>query len=237
MKKGDERMKKILLVVVLMGLLVISNSGIASAATFIFAQNDLLKFWDVAEIPQNSTTSLLLNSASGSGVGISATLYDDVLPGAFAQMLIGVNATGTSATGSGATVANVGASDLSLFSTYGLTFTNTDDDVLSVNLFLDTLGGNHYEGTQIWLTPGATGSVTLSLTGKTNLSNVEGIGFILGSNMIGSPTHPSYDANYPSNPDTLSVHVQGGIPEPATMSLLGLGLLGAAGARFRRKKK
>ena len=154
----------------------------------------------------------------------------------FASIGIGANFWGVSSTGSGATTAQIGANNLTGYSSYALAFTNNDDDTWWVNPFLCTgwTDGpwnetpNYYENGWAELLPGQSTVLSVDLTSAANLNHVTNIGFVVGGNM--DQAGPSN----PSNPDTFKIEVNT-VPEPSSMILLGLGLMGVAG-RVRRKR-
>jgi hypothetical protein len=235
-------MKKLFLSMILVAGLMMLPMG-AGATTFTFDQSQLIQLWQVYENPSATGSfyddqswdageaSGYIASGSDESVEYIGGLADDGGPSPFAQMQIGSNFWGTSSnTGeSGPSVGTLGVGDLTGYDKFALKFENTNDDTWWVNLYLNTgwtdspwgETDNYYENGWTELKVGQSATLTVDLTGVSNLNHVSNIGFNVGGNM---GTGLGDD---PSNPDTFKITVSP-VPEPSTMLLLGAGFIGMA---------
>jgi hypothetical protein len=228
-------MKKLFLASILISLLAI---GTAWSTTFTLTQSDLLAFdntWiNGGTYPAPGDPTI---AASGAGVQYKASIANDTtVYGDWAAGGFGYNF---------ATISGLSfGGNLSAYSDFALSFYNNNDDKWAVNIFINTgwtdapwnETNQWAENTWTWFSPGETKTVTMSLAGVNNLNHVTNIGFQIGSDFIGNPSHPNYDIDYPSDTDHYDVIVSP-IPEPSTIILLGFGFLGLAAYGWRRKKK
>jgi hypothetical protein len=151
---------------------------------------------------------------------IGDTTYD---PDPFAWIRIGAGAANVAhVIGTALGVADT--DDLSGYASYYLPLSNDNDDIWQVKLYLSTTGGGMLQSTS-WtpLAGGTHTTLTLDLTGLTDLANVTDLGFMIGANLT------SLNGN-PSNPDIFHMSA---VPLPAGLLLAVLGL-GAAGLKLRK---
>lgn len=228
-------MKKIILATILIGLLpTISMAG----STFTLNDTALQMLWHTYSNPSGtgssldyvgqSTAALDYGQPMAGSVGYTGAMQDDG-GDPFAQIQIGANYDGTSATGSGATTAQVigavtGSNSNSLvgYDTYALTFFNDNDDIWFVNLHLNTgyVTDTYYENGWTALGAGSSATLSIDLTSVANLSQVTNIGFNIAGKM-------ATGAGNPSNPDFYHVSVSA-VPAPGAILLgsIGMGLVG-----------
>jgi len=210
----------------------------SQAAYFTLNDTALLMLWDVYETPQTILGSLSYVGTNQTAYGSASPMLGDVgfmgildavPPPNYALMGIGANAAGSSATGSGATTAQViGAalgtapsSDLSAFTSYELQLFNDNNSDWEGSLFLETGTSGLVTSSMVTILPGSSVNLALDLTCISGLTNVISIGFQVGGNM------PSINPADPSDPDIFHVSASP-VPEPSSIFLLFLGFFGLA---------
>jgi len=125
------------------------------------------------------------------------------------------------------------AENFNSYDFYALDFKNIDnEDIWSVKLYLDTEGGHHYESS-LWtlVSGGGVMDMWLDLSGVINKNKVTSLGFMIANQDPDTVYLPSGEIGYQGDDYHMVVSP---MPEPATMALLGLGVLGLFG--LRRKK-
>ena len=212
-------MRKILWVLVLAGLIALPMS--VQAATFTFDQPQLLGMglaWDNGGKGD-------LDSGFPIALGDGAYFVGDVFDGTPQFRSIGIGYPWPT---------SPPINDLSGYDSYSLKFTNLNNQIWKVNLYMNTgwIDAPFSEADQFsqngWtaLAPGNSAYLTLDFAGVNNLNHVTNIGFQVA---FDDPT--AVAGIYGGDKYHLAVNV----PEPMTLLLLGFGLVGIAGMRKKFK--
>ena len=236
-------MKKVLLIATLTVCLM-GTPSIAHALIFTLDQSQLLQLYETDENPTPQVNTFLLNSnslvtsfggytSSEGAIAAAYLLNSDSSWQTFQQISIGVNSSGNSTDGTtilstgNATPGSIGAGNLTGYSEYQLVFHNLDDDDWLTSLYMIT-GPSNTLYTTSWLTlsPDEWATAKLDLAGVSNLDQVKSIGFNIGTAWDGTRYH--------YNQAEIEVAP---IPEPTSMLLLGIGLIGLAGKKVRKRFK
>lgn len=233
-------MKKLLLTTLVCLMVVGSTSAAFAVNVFTLAPSTYDRLYELLEGPlSTNANTLYLTVPSGvadqsfaPNVGYFPDVSDPI--NKFGWIRIGVNDIGDSSTyglptgyvGSAATVASIGASDLSAYDAYGLNMQNIDQSIWATRLYLKTSTGEYYTP-WTWLSPNVTDSAYLDLATVTGKDSIKAIGFEIGSNLTNA-------GGYPSDSDTAHMKITP-TPEPSSMVLLGMGILGLF--RLGKRKK
>lgn len=248
-------MKKLILSLVLVGGLAMLPT-VAAASTFTMDLTQLLELYMVGQDPAHPGTFLAPVSRVNGGAKFTGSIGAGV-PGnphnGWAEMSVGANFLGQPYGGSpGQKPSNVqlGMGSLSGHDKYALAFDNRDENDWMFNLYFSANGlpsnggaGTTYYIESAWTTVASLSSKVLVLDFSSchvwgggyngellnlanisvNLADITDIGFNIG-------------ATVPINGDdwTFEVIVRP-IPEPTSMLLLGIGLIGLAGGRIRKR--
>lgn len=228
-------MKKLFISMILvMGLMILPMT--AGATSFTLTQAEIAGMTQVYDNPTGNAT---LNSAMPYGGGIAFSSSQGLTSQyGFNQSQIGYEFNANPYNPD--PVTGWMTLDLSSYTTFDLQFYNNNGHKYMINLSLNTgwipgEGDTYRENGWTWISPGETKNLSVSLTGMLNLSHVTYIGFNAGTNYYDPQNEsPNGDEAYWTNYGHGLDVVVSPVPEPATMLLLGVGLIGLAG--MGRKK-
>ncbi|MFC1631399.1 PEP-CTERM sorting domain-containing protein [Candidatus Omnitrophota bacterium] len=208
-------MKKVLICLLsLMAAMAVTTSSYA-AGVYTLLSADLLALTEVSDVPAGVGA---LTSATPSAGGVWYTGTIDNHATQFRYLLLGDT--------------TPPVTDLSTYSNYALFFENKDNnDPWSVNVFLETgSGSTYFASSWLALAPGASGAAVLDLSGVSDLDDVQTVGLGIAYN----GDNPGPGGTYQG--DAFNILVRP-VPEPTSMLLLGIGLVGLAGGKARKRFK
>lgn len=246
-------MKRLSLLAIMVGLLMVLTIGNAIGTTFTMTPYQLQNLYETWEDPYHGGTYLNPNQSIPGGVKYTGNVRTGD-PG-WGQIQVGANFWGQPyggpPPGSAPTNVALGMGSLLGYNSYALVFKNVNENAWMFNVYFNvgyppepdyyvqntwttiTKGASaivklDFGHAEVWRNGSYLGWVNLGTYPDLNLKHVTNIGFNIGGDMPAGPNDYTFEVEvYP-------------IPEPGTLILLGSGLVGLAGyGKFRlsRRKK
>jgi len=259
--EGGKSMKKTLFLISTVTALALIMVAGAANATFTMTPTQLQALYETYENPSSAGTYLNPVQATSGGAKYTGNVTTNT--SGWGQIQIGANFWGIPFGGSAGdepTNSALGMGDLSAYNAYALSITNLNENPWMFNVYMNIgytdpgwddvdyyVQGNwtsigvgetatillDFTNCEFWMTPYSGGSpsgATQNLTGQNItslglLDHVSNIGINVGGDMPVGPE--DYTFEFKVAP----------VPEPSTVLLIGIGLVGLAGYGFRKRNR